>query len=335
MTPAKAAREAEHFNARCPVGTPVRYWPGLRTGPGTIARVRNRAVVMSDHASVWVEGQASSINLSHVAPLEDRPVLFSTPMVRALLRGDKTQTRRILKLPRWAEREGLETLEDLPYAVARASFTRRSPQRRPSQERRRDRRTPRSGCLAAVRSPYGLPGDGLWVRETWAHRADLKALDGGSHEYLFAADTPGGRYHHDDGTDLKWRPSIFMPRAAARIRLEVTGVRAERLHDISLDDAAAEGMASYWRDLHMRSATRIGNAWTKFAVRHGWGDGETSRDYRGLYAAIWEKINPGTWEANPWVWVVTFRRTTPELDRHHLPSLVGESTARHARTGRR
>lgn len=284
MTPAKALREAERFNARCPVGTPVRYWPGLRTGPGTIGRVRNCAVVMSDHASCWVEGQAGSINLSHVAPLVDHAVLFSTPMVRALLRGDKTQTRRILKLPRWTEREGLETLEDLPYAVARAS-----------------------GCLAAVRSPYGLPGDGLWGRETWAHRADLKTLDGGPHEYLFAADTPGGRYHHDDGTVLKWRPSIFMPRAAARIWLEVTGVRVERLHELSAADAAAEGMESYARDLDARSSARIGNAWARFALRHGWG--KSAPDYRGLYAALWEKLNPGTWDANPWVWVVTFRRT--------------------------
>ena len=289
MTPARALREAERFNARCPVGTPVRFWPGLRTGPGTVGRVRNRAVVMSDHASCWVEGQAGSINLSHVAPLADLPVLFATPMVRALLRGDKTQTRRLLKAPRWAERDGLEIEVDGPHAVARAS-----------------------GCLAPVACPYGLPGDRLWVRETWAHRADLRCLDPGPHAYLYAADAPGGRYHHDDGADLRWRPSIFMPREAARIRLEVTGVRVERLHDLSVADAAAEGMASYWRDLDARSATRAGNAWTRFALRHGWE--KTAPDYRGLYAALWERINGGTWEANPWVWVVTFRRTAPAED---------------------
>ena len=308
MTPAKAAREAERFNARCPVGTPVRFWPGLYTGPGILSRVRDRAVVMSDHASVWVEGHASSVKLSHVAPIVDHQVLFSTPMVRALLRGDKTQTRRLIKAPRWAERGDLEIMDDGPYAVARAS-----------------------GCLAAIRSPYGMPGDTLSVRETWAHRSDLRAVDQGPYPYLYAADTPGGREYHDDTTPLRWRPSIFMPCEAARIRLAITDVRAERLHGISCVDAAAEGMASYWRDLDMRSAARIGNAWTRFAVRHGWE--KTAPDYRGLYAALWEKINPGTWESNPWVWVVTFRRTAPELDRH-LPSPIG-STARHARMGRR
>lgn len=289
MTPARALREAERFNAACPVGTPVRFWPGLRTGPGTVGRVRSGAVVMSDHASCWVEGQASSINLSHVAPLGDRPVLFQPPMVRAILRGTKTQTRRLVKVPRWGEAGTLEEGDDGPLAVACAS-----------------------GCLADVPCPYGLPGDALWVRETWAHRADLRCLDPGPHAFLYAADAPGGRYHHDDNSPLAWRPSIFMPRAAARIHLAVTDVRVERLHALSIEDAAAEGMASYWHDLDMAAARRDGNLWERFARRHGWESG--SPDWRGLYAALWDRLNAGTWDANPLVWVVTFRRVAPVDD---------------------
>lgn len=150
----------------------------------------------------------------------ERPILFSSAMVRAILADAKTQTRRVVKLPRWAEPGTLEEGADGVLAVARVS-----------------------GCLADVSCPYGAPGDDLWVRETWARRVDVdpeKDAEKARHYLRFAADSDDlNSEWHDYGE--RWRPSIHMPRWASRITLRVTSVRVERLHAISEDDARAEG----------------------------------------------------------------------------------------------
>lgn len=179
--------------------------------------------------------------------MTERPILFSAPMVRALLAGTKTQTRRVVKRPERYE-GGLHN------------------------------------CLHCC--PYGEPGDRLWVRETWAPQVDcevsaqrwtkLQAQHGPMPLLHFAADNEPGPWI------TKWRPSIHMPRWASRITLEVTEVRVERLQDISDADARAEGCV----------------ATSKWAP-----------NVRDDYAALWESINgAGSWAANPWVWVVAFRR---------------------------
>jgi hypothetical protein len=153
--------------------------------------------------------------------------------------------------------------------------------------------------------PYGAPGDRLWVRETWA-------LDPGSHpddrEVLYRATDPGW---DDNGTGLKWRPSILMPRWASRITLEITDVRVERVQDISDADIRAEGVtAEAVRDL-AGPTVKIGFTSTNGA-RDPRGLIEVpvgALDPRQLWQLGWTAINGAeSWDANPWLWCLTFRR---------------------------
>ena len=146
----------------------------------------------------------------------ERPILFSAPMVRALLAGTKTQTRRVVKL------RGAEVIDERGWQTV---FLRSPWPWSPEAD-------------AWVPCPYGAPGDRLWVRETWAAPHDR--------DHLRPREIPNGtRIHHraswEGPSGLLWRPSIHMPRWASRITLEVTGVRVERLQAISEEDAKAEG----------------------------------------------------------------------------------------------
>lgn len=200
--------------------------------------------------------------------MKERPILFSGPMVQALLAETKTQTRRVAK--EFAGRDDLDNLRRFPN---------------------------QNGC------PYGGPGDRLWVREAFRFPASLdhlspsvcgdKALDAGYRTPWAPTqfDADSSRTGEWRGFDTppeetrlgKLRPGIHMPRWASRITLEITGVRVERLQDISDPDALAEG-CSHNDMLH--------------------GDRLAS-----VYARLWEKINgPGSWAKNPYVWVVEFKR---------------------------
>ncbi len=199
----------------------------------------------------------------------ERPILFSEPMVRALLAGTKTQTRRAWKMPRgciWygelgGEREGWFVDEEQPWWLH----------------------------VSECRCAYGSIGDHLWVREAW--RTDPQF------DYLPPRDLDPAvapvQYEagpHADVLAGKLRPSMFMPRWASRITLEITEVRVERLQDISADDAIAEGLTE--RD---RLYATPGQLWQ---LRP-----------RDAYRDLWESINGhGSWDENPWVWVVAFRR---------------------------
>lgn len=140
--------------------------------------------------------------------MDDRPILFSAPMVRALLNGTKTQTRRVVK--RFEVRAGM----------------------------------PEPEMQSLLRCcPYGAPGDRLWVRETFA-KIDGQTQPWIETDYR-ATYTHGDRLGDSLGIKKRWTPAIHMPRAASRITLEVIGVRVERLQDISETDARAEGAAAH------------------------------------------------------------------------------------------
>jgi hypothetical protein len=172
--------------------------------------------------------------------MTERPILFQAAMVRAILSGNKTQTRRIAKL----------------------------------------------------KCPYGQPGDRLWVREAWrtldVHDHIPPREMNAAYRLWFEAETP-----HQPGFG-KLRPSMFMPRWASRITLEITDVRVERLQDISEADCQAEGIEHY--ALNGRRPI----------------DGPGSLHLpAAYYRYLWESINgAGSWEANPWLWVVEFARMT-------------------------
>ncbi|MFG8133140.1 hypothetical protein ACEOP2_22250 [Pseudomonas aeruginosa] len=226
------------------------------------------------------------------APRE-RPILFSGPMVRAILEGRKTVTRRVMK----PQPDFLGSMVDpnTPFKTLDA------------------------GLHARITCPYGEPGDRLWVRETWtdvnmcgapalAYRADEDIRD--------LMEEPGflddrGAFNYDDPRvkpypfacwyaeldQARWRPSIHMPRWASRILLEITAVRVERLQDISEEQALAEGVRGEPCD-HARQACADIGCW-----------GDTAK---GAFGFLWESLNgEGSWVANPWVWVVEFKRVTP------------------------
>ncbi|OXR48134.1 hypothetical protein PuT2_14010 [Pusillimonas sp. T2] len=209
--------------------------------------------------------------------MRERPILFSGPMVRAILAGHKMQTRRAVKPPRsWDTQYPHCDPFVMPPAVWWWNGV-------------HDRVGVRQAC------PYGQPGDRLWVRETWmpdtprdgtwadtqffgcgmSPLSDIPELYRKPEHCLYRATWNGVGM-------VGWKPSIHMPRWASRITLEITGVRVERLKDISEDDAYAEG------------------------VKHSEHGGLTARDG---FQRLWESINGAeSWDKNPWVWVVQFRR---------------------------
>lgn len=199
-----------------------------------------------------------------------RPMLFSAPMVRALLDGTKTQTRRIVKpQPEWAEPNTEWANGDGHSGTGWYAYNSDYPD---------------EGSLF-YRCPYGEPGDTLWVRETFSqiYPQDPTYNNGQPIEYDYAA-----TYQHGDrlgdsiGIKKVWKPSIHMPRRASRITLVITSVRVERLQDISRGDAMEEGCP--------------------------FPNMAKGADPRRWYESLWESINgAGSWFSNPWVWVIEFR----------------------------
>jgi hypothetical protein len=217
--------------------------------------------------------------------MKERGILFSAPMVRVLLAGKKTQTRRVVReLP--GDRGG-------PVGNHVKWFERG--QEDPTRWCGHDG----LGSLGWVRCPYGEPGDRLWVRETWRTVESLDAISP-----ICLAERVPIRYMADKAERGKFRersgrtrPGIHMPRWASRIMLEVTGVRVERVQSISGYDAIAEGIdpASHLCSCEVcsRSLTLCPATQTSLGLE---------------YADLWRDINGAeSWDANPWVWVVEFR----------------------------
>jgi hypothetical protein len=251
--------------------------------------------------------------------MKERPILFSSPMIRALLAGTKTQTRRIVKAPSEEPVEEWRTDDHGSwYGVALLTA---------------------SGGLGVpvtdiIACPYGVPDDQLWVREAF-YCDDYQYPKGPRDELLEAMEYradhdcrnwEAGCPCADDSGRSSWRPSIHMPRWASRITLEIAEVRVQRLLDITEDDARAEGVEPFFtrfpaigRDQRLTT-------------------GELARDaeHRASFAVLWDEINgdrqrrewlgvgdpdytddrpyrmvadeSARWSANPWVWALTFKR---------------------------
>lgn len=220
-----------------------------------------------------------------MSDVKERGILFSTPMVRALLEGSKTQTRRIVteKALNVRIEDGLvlHDYEDGTYQLP---------------------------C------PFGVAGDRLWVRETFlplrqtSQLCDISEatyvcyLDGGQKfkngEYCPQPASLGTPNANSWPRGSKWRPSIHLPRWASRITLEITAVQLEHLQDITPEGAIAEGCCP-----------KGGNEWDKPEVYRAAAEKVGGPYPRGVFAMLWDKINgPGSWKKNPWVWVVSFKR---------------------------
>jgi hypothetical protein len=191
--------------------------------------------------------------------MKERPILFSAPMVRAILAGTKTQTRRILK----------PQPEDLGGSLKWKNFIIAIP----------------NGAWIAC--PYGKPGDRIWVRETWTKISECP-------DVLYRATG-------DDPCRCgKWKPSIHMPRKASRITLEISSVRIERLSDITEADAQSEGVESAALCEH----THIPQNELTLSFQY-----LNTKTYRSGFIKAWEGLyGIDSWDKNPWVWVIKFRR---------------------------
>ena len=190
--------------------------------------------------------------------MKERGMIFNGEMVRALLDGRKTQTRRPMKFPVHDKNLGCELAgNELAGELSAGNY---------------------------LNSEFGKPGDRIWVRETWARYN----IDQNSHDIAYRATTPA-----DWPEEGRWRPSIHMPRWASRILLEITDVRVERLNAISEEDAQAEGMElTGWRPTYSDPDS----------------GGEVMTPYDN-FAELWSSIyGDGSWQANPWVWVISFKR---------------------------
>ncbi len=191
--------------------------------------------------------------------MKERPILFNAAMVRAILSGQKTQTRRVAKFKHWYTMQERDDGTLWPWMF-----------------------DDDNECDCWAECPQGQPGDRLWAREAWRVR--------GGREYEYQKEPDQVMYratHEEDGFPLtwdsyKWRPSIHMPRWACRLVLDVVSVRIERLQDIRDADAMAEGVSF---------------------------DPLLQTSPREAFMHLWMSINgPESWAANPWVWVIEFRR---------------------------
>lgn len=249
----------------------------------------------------------------------ERPILFSDEMVRAILDGRKTQTRRVLT------RQPDSSLDHGKRAVVRFKNTGVDNATRRAVWQSDDIhgqpvnafRQGAHSVQADVTCPFGSPGVRLWVRETWRAWAIVGAGDIVRAEY--AADGATIDRRLDDWyvplsvSDGKWGRSIHMPRWASRLTLEVTAVRIERVQEISAADAVAEGQS-------VEKVLTPGNPLRAAAYARGVDvyndDGEPHPDgpFAGAiqaYAALWDSLNAKRgygWDVNPWVWVIEFRR---------------------------
>ena len=223
--------------------------------------------------------------------MRERPILFNGAMVRAILAGQKTQTRRAVKVPpafdfiggagddqNDPKNFGAEDENGLWWALAAGPGTDR-----------------------VLACPFGQPGDRLWVREAHAifpthgqHRADGKRWGPWGGLPTTLSDDGKQIAYYREGFDRcdpgRWRPSIHMPRWACRLVLEITAVRVERLQDISEADALAEGIEE------------IGGRFTFNGGSH------ESLTARSSFMTLWDSTG-GMWVENPWVWVIEFNRT--------------------------
>lgn len=211
-----------------------------------------------------------------MSEIKERPILFSGEMVRAILEGRKTQTRRILKI---------QPLDILPMNI-------------PNQWVALVSRDPNHGKVLSCR--FGQPGDRLWVRESFNWSSDEELSPNENHKYcpernsysaknvVWRADGQEWNPNHSEWGHTLWKPSIHMPRWASRILLEITNIRAERVQDITEQDATFEGVTP--------SPTYRGSV--------------PGEEHRFAFRDVFMQINDKTgelWQSNPWVWVIEFK----------------------------
>lgn len=218
--------------------------------------------------------------------IKERPILFLAPMVRAILEGRKTVTRRPVKATK-AHADGFMMLDHGKGWRPYNAFG--------------DLASDHEGMEYPIACPYGKLGDRLWVRETCYindyREASVPEQERADCEIHYRAD--GIPDFEGEEELIRWRPSIYMPRWASRILLEVTDVRVERLQDISDKEIEAEGI-----DLDA-----LAEGQDRYDMCHAGSGADGRPTLRTAWRELWESTG-GDWDTNPWVWVVEFKRIT-------------------------
>lgn len=199
--------------------------------------------------------------------MKERPILFSTEMVNAILKGHKTMTRRTVNHKNdWL----FDEEKNWPTCIYNENGM---------------------AIVKPMKCPYGEVGDRLWVRETWQHTSVLNIHESDENSgYIYKATDPDW----DDFEEWTWRPSIFMPREACRILLEITHVRCERLSEITNSEAMLEGVEGFNPGMSTADFEQASQKYTSPVLQ---------------FVKLWDKINGyGSFDKNPAVWVVEFKR---------------------------
>ena len=245
--------------------------------------------------------------------MKETPILFTPANIRAILEDRKTQTRRVMPPVKHLGWTGYMMSNDKTHAI----------------ECGPDYPDDESDC---VRNPYGVPGDRLWVREGWktgdkldrfnATEIAVKCIEAGYEKpgapLKFLADGKEFQFGDSDKEDFgDWgriRSGRFMPKWVARLWLEITDVRVERVQDISEKDAIAEGIYSerVITDVHCYGGRPVEEQAERFWSPKDSNDDDGCDDAVSAYAALWDSINGlrYNWSSNPWVWCIEFRRVT-------------------------
>ncbi len=200
--------------------------------------------------------------------MKEHPILFSTPMVQAILNGRKTQTRRVVKP------QGKAACFDI---AMRTDGSNKWPRNLDADER----------FISDMKCPYGQVGDVLWARET-VSQFSMGGI------YAYKAD------NDPDDKGTKWRPSIHMPKAACRLFLRIKSIKVERLQDISEEDAIAEGCCLYGPFGEYKGSIHPSGGSMRYRAFSN-----ASRAFQDLWESI---NGENSWKANPWVWVIEFER---------------------------
>lgn len=215
-----------------------------------------------------------------------KPILFNTEMVKAILEGRKTVTRRVIK-PRYRDDEYGWTvcINSYTHLVDDVAYT-----------------DGEGACTRSMKPPYQV-GDILYIRETWCRGTDIWNCERTSPEYFYKEE-----FRDASAKDIKWKPSIHMPKEAARIFLKVTDVRVERLQDITEEDAIKEGCEGTPCE-HHGYIVGGGMCGCTDCMNTGWLEPPTLEFMDIWHSTINKKdLDDYGWNANPWVWVIEFER---------------------------
>lgn len=249
---------------------------------------------------------------------KSRPIPFHKDMVLALLAGTKTQTRRLVKPQRGKQSKWLTPglVQQVPGGyMINGGWQMFHP--KAGTTHTVDGLTVNESAdspLSWIKCPYGEPGDRLWVKETWLRGyryvgGDMICTDENGNdlepEVFYKATDDNFVWHDDDGSPTEtvpWKSPRFMPRWASRIELEIVSVRVERLNEISEADAEAEGVKT-WSDHVSKDSEGAYGLLGLMLMRS---------PYSNQYRALWESINgKGSWQDNPYVWVIEFKQVPP------------------------